>query len=94
MVALAVIRDDIFKLVTHKSWRSGQVYHILLPRKAYYSSEVNRVCVASEYISSVSGHMLCNTYIVAQFEVYALFCFEAVDLGTKTARKLATYARD
>ena len=27
--------------------RSGHVYHILLLRKAYYSSQVSRVCVAS-----------------------------------------------
>ena len=30
-----------------KSQRIGQVYHIVLPRKAYYSSQVSRVCVAS-----------------------------------------------
>ena len=30
-----------------KSQRSGQVYHIVLPREAYYSSQVSRVCVVS-----------------------------------------------
>ena len=30
-----------------KHQRSGQVYRILLLRKAYYSSQVSRVCVAS-----------------------------------------------
>ena len=32
-----------------KHQRSGQVYHILLPilKKAYYSSQVSRVCVSS-----------------------------------------------
>ena len=30
-----------------KHHRSRQVYHILLLRKAYYSSQVSRVCVAS-----------------------------------------------
>ena len=30
-----------------KSQKSGQVYHIVLPREAYYSSWVSRVCVAS-----------------------------------------------
>ena len=29
-----------------KSQRSGQVCHIVLPREAYYSSQVSRVCVA------------------------------------------------
>ena len=34
-----------------KRQRSGQVYHILLLRKAYYSSQVSRVCVYSLCIS-------------------------------------------
>ena len=29
------------------SSNSGQAYHLLLLRKAYYSSQVSRVCVAS-----------------------------------------------
>ena len=37
----------VFELKAHKHQRSGQVYHIILLRKAYYSSQVNRVCVAS-----------------------------------------------
>ena len=35
--------DAIFKLVVHE--RSGQVYHIILPRKAYNSVRINRICV-------------------------------------------------
>ena len=27
-----------------KSRRSGQIYHIVLPREAYYSSQLSRVC--------------------------------------------------
>ena len=30
-----------------KCQRSGQIYHIVLLRKAYYSSRVSRVCIAS-----------------------------------------------
>ena len=38
--------DAVFKLVAHhesESWTS--LYHIVLPRKAYYSSQVSRVYV-------------------------------------------------
>ena len=31
----------------NKGQRSGQVHYILLPREAYYSSQVSRICVAS-----------------------------------------------
>ena len=35
--------DAILKPVLHEE-RSEQVYHILLPRKAYYSSQVSTAC--------------------------------------------------
>ena len=38
--------DAVFELVAHESQRSGQVYNTVLLRKAYYSSQVSRVCVA------------------------------------------------
>ena len=40
--------DVVFELVVHKeSEISEQVYHRVLPRKAYYSSQDSRVCIAS-----------------------------------------------
>ena len=40
-----------------KRQRSGQVYHVLLLRKAYYSFQVSKVCVASVRveISAING---------------------------------------
>ena len=37
-------------LLCNKGQRSGQVHHIFLPRKAYCSSQVCRIYVASVYV--------------------------------------------
>ena len=47
MASLVVTCMPSSNLKRTKRQRSGQVYHILLLRKAYYSSQVSRVCVAS-----------------------------------------------
>ena len=47
MASLVVTCMPSLNLERRKRQRSGQVYHILLLRKAYYSSQFNRVCVAS-----------------------------------------------
>ena len=47
MASLVVTCMPSSNLKRTKRHRSGQVYHILLLRKAYYSSQVSRVCVAS-----------------------------------------------
>ena len=45
MASLTVTWMPSSNLWRTKSQRSGQVYHIALPREAYYSSQVSRVCV-------------------------------------------------
>ena len=47
MASLVVTCMPSSNLERTKRQRSGQVYHIPLLRKAYYSSQVSRVCVAS-----------------------------------------------
>ena len=47
MVSLAVTWMLSSNLWCMKSQRSGQVYHIVLRREAYYSSQVSRVCITS-----------------------------------------------
>ena len=47
MASLVVTCMPSSNLEHTKRQRSGQVYHLLLLRKAYYSSQVSRVCVAS-----------------------------------------------
>ena len=47
MASLVVTCMPSSNLEHTKHQRSGQVYRILLLRKAYYSSQVSRVCVAS-----------------------------------------------
>ena len=47
MASLVVTGIPSSNLERTKHQRSGQVYHILLLRKAYYSSQVSKVCVAS-----------------------------------------------
>ena len=47
MASLAVTWMPSLNLGHTKSQRSGQAYHTVLPRKAYYSCQVSRVCVAS-----------------------------------------------
>ena len=47
MASLAVTWMPSLNLWCMKSQRSGQVYGIVLPREAYYSSQVSRVCVVS-----------------------------------------------
>ena len=47
MASLVVTCMPSSNLKCTKRRRSGQVCHILLLRKAYYSSQVSRVCVAS-----------------------------------------------
>ena len=47
MASLVVTCMPSSNLERTKHQRSGQVYRILLLRKAYYSSQVSRVCVAS-----------------------------------------------
>ena len=47
MASLAVTWMPSSNLWRTKSQRSGQVYHTVLPRKAYYSSQVSRGCVVS-----------------------------------------------
>ena len=47
MAPLVVICMPSLNLKRTKHQRSGQVYHTLLLRKAHYSSQVSRVCVAS-----------------------------------------------
>ena len=47
MASLVVTCMPSSNLKCTKRQRSGQVYHILLLRKAYYSSQVGRVCAAS-----------------------------------------------
>ena len=47
MASLVVTCMPSSNLKCTKHQRSGQVYHILLLRQAYYSSQVSRVCVAS-----------------------------------------------
>ena len=37
-------------LLCNKGQRSGQVYHILLQREAYYSSHVSRIYRASKFV--------------------------------------------
>ena len=48
MASLVVTYMMSSKLKHTKHQRSGQVYHILLQRQAYYGSQVSRICVASE----------------------------------------------
>ena len=38
--------DATFELMAHEESEIRQVYHIILPRKAYYSSQGSRVSVA------------------------------------------------
>ena len=47
MASLAVTWMLSSNLWCTKSQRSGQVYHIVLSREAYYSSQVSTVCVTS-----------------------------------------------
>ena len=47
MAPLSVAWIPSWSLWWTKSWRSGQAYHLVLPRKANYSCQVSRVCVAS-----------------------------------------------
>ena len=47
MASLVVTYMPSSNLERTKRQRSGQVCHLLLLRKAYYSSQVSRVCVAS-----------------------------------------------
>ena len=47
MASLVVTCMPSSNIKRTKRQRSGQVYHILLIRKAYYSSQVSRVYVAS-----------------------------------------------
>ena len=46
MASLVITCMPSSNLERTKLQRSGQVYRILLLRKAYYSSQVSRVCVA------------------------------------------------
>ena len=45
--SLEVLRMLSLNLWQTTNQRSGQVYHIVLPREAYYSCQVSRVCVVS-----------------------------------------------
>ena len=47
MASLVVTCMPSLNLERTKRQRSGRVYHLLLLRKAYYSSQVSRVCMAS-----------------------------------------------
>ena len=47
MASLVVTCMPSSNLKCTKYQRSGQVYHILLLRRTYYSSQVSSVCVAS-----------------------------------------------
>ena len=47
MASLAVTWMPSSNMWRTKSQRSGHIYHIVLPREAYYSSQVSRVCVVS-----------------------------------------------
>ena len=44
MASVAVTWTLSSNLWHKKRQRSGQVYHIVLPREAYYSSQVSKVC--------------------------------------------------
>ena len=46
---VAVTWMPSLKLCHTKSQRSEQVYHRLIQRETYYSSQVNRVCIVSVY---------------------------------------------
>ena len=57
MASLVVTWMPSLNLERTKRQRSGQVYHTVLPRKVYYSSQVSRVCVAcmSRDTSAING---------------------------------------
>ena len=50
MVSLAVAWMLSSNLWRTESQRSEHIYHTVLPRKAYYRSQVSRVCVASVWV--------------------------------------------
>ena len=59
MASLAVTWMPSSNLWCTKSQRSGHVYHTVLSRKAYYSSQVNAVCVIAQPVSPLP----CSTDI-------------------------------